>query len=238
MREFKKEELSEFDGKEGRPAYIVHNGNVYDVSASKLWKGGHHMRRHQAGTDLSVDIGGAPHGVEVLERYPQIGTVAREKSAAAQRIPEFLTVLFARFPMLQRHPHPMTVHFPIVFMLAAPFFSLLHLATGAGSFDTTAFHCLGGGLLFTPIVMLTGIFTWWLNYMAKPVRPVIIKLTASLALLGVSLLAFTWRATVPGILDSPGLPGAVYLLLILSLAPLVIVIGWFGAKLTFPVERE
>ena len=74
-KEFDAETLSKNDGKEGRPTYISHGGRVVDVSASSLWKGGIHMGRHGAGKDLTVDIGGAPHGTEVLDRYPQVGTL-------------------------------------------------------------------------------------------------------------------------------------------------------------------
>jgi uncharacterized membrane protein len=56
----------------------------------------------------------------------------------------------------------MTVHFPIVFMFSTTVFTLLYLATGDKSFDTTALHCLGAGFLTES--MLTGLYTWWLNY--------------------------------------------------------------------------
>ena len=36
MREFDVEALSEFNGKDGKPTYVAHEGKVYDVSASKL----------------------------------------------------------------------------------------------------------------------------------------------------------------------------------------------------------
>ena len=132
----------------------------------------------------------------------------------------------------------MTVHFPIVFMIATSCFNLLYLLTGISSLELTALHCLGAGVLFTPVVILTGLFTWWLNYMAKPIRPVIIKLTVSLLLFVVSMVAFTWRVADPAVLNVFGLRSVIYFLLILSLTPLVGIIGWFGAQLTFPVERE
>ncbi|MGC8491471.1 MAG: DUF2231 domain-containing protein [Syntrophobacteraceae bacterium] len=230
------EELAEKDGKEGKPVYIAYEGSIYDVSGSKLWKTGTHMRRHAAGRDLSVDIGAAPHGPEVLERFPRVGVVKRAPSSEKEGV-TFLEPLFAKFPILRRHPHPMTVHFPIVFMLSAPFFTLLYLVTGRPSFDTTAFYCLAAGLFFTPIVMLTGFATWLVNYLGRPLRPVNIKIAFSILMLAVSLAAFIWRETVPGVLTNLQGAGYLYPVLLFSLAPLVAVIGWNGAKLTFPVEK-
>lgn len=237
MKEFDPEALAEFDGKDGKPVYIAHQGRVFDVSESKLWKGGVHMRRHHAGKDLTTDIGGAPHTPEVLERYPQVGVV-RKQEAPERPMPEPLSRLLRRFPMLARHPHPMTVHFPIAFTFAAVVFPLLYLLTGIKSFEIAGLHCLGAAICFTPLVMLTGLFTWWLNYMAKPIQPVLIKIWASTALLIVSVVVFTLRILNPDILDTFNAEGIVYVLLLLSLSVLVSVIGWFGAALTFPVGKE
>ena len=238
MKEFTLEELSSYDGKEGKPAYVVHRGMVYDVSGSRLWKGGLHMNRHHAGTDLSTDIGGAPHGPETLERVPQVGTVKKEEAAEERRLPSFLASLIERFPMLRRHPHPHDRPLSHSFhAFGRGLQTAFYVATGVKSLENTAFHCLTAGFLFTPVVMLTGLFSWWLNYLARPVKPIVVKLSTSLALFLLSLLAFTWRAAEPGIMDSLSLSSAVYFLLVLSLAPMVMVIGWFGAGLTFPVEK-
>ncbi|HER63154.1 MAG TPA: cytochrome b5, partial [Desulfobacteraceae bacterium] len=48
QKEFNQEALAEFDGRDGRPTYIARDGAVYDVSESKLWRNGEHMKRHQA----------------------------------------------------------------------------------------------------------------------------------------------------------------------------------------------
>lgn len=237
MKEFDVEELAGFDGRDGRPVYVAHEGKVFDVSESKLWKGGVHMRRHQAGGDLTTDIQAAPHGPEMLDRYPQVGVIKRPAARPAH-VPEFLENLFRRVPMLRRHPHPMTVHFPIVFMLFTTVFHLLYLLTRHRPFEVTALHCLGAGIVFLPVVIGTGLLTWWVNYMGKPMRAVTIKLSASLVLFVVALVLFTWRMASPDVLDRSAGAGWLYLLLVLSLAPLVVVIGWFGAQLTFPFERE
>jgi len=237
MKEFDRESLKEFNGKDGKPVYIAHGGRVIDVTASKLWKTGQHMKRHPSGTDLTGQIEAAPHGPEVLDRYPQVGTL-REKEEVAPSIPPWLAGLLDRFPLLRRHPHPMVVHFPIVFSFSAGLFAALYLLTGYAPFETTCLHCLGGCVLFTPAATLTGYLTWWLNYLARPMRAVTVKARLSVLLLGFSLLAFVYRLFNPDLL--PSLTGGriLYLLLVFSLAPLVAVIGWFGATLTFPVEKK
>ena len=236
MTEIKPDELEKYDGKNGNPAYIAHQGKVYDVTKSAKWKGGMHMLRHHAGGDLTAEIAAAPHGVEVLKRYPQVGVL--EKKEAGRPMPAMLSRLLARFPMLRRHPHPMTVHFPIVSAIFAAVFNLLYLYTGIASFESTALNCLGAGLLFTPVAMTTGYFTWWLNYEARPLKAVMIKQALSWLLLGLEIAAFVWRLAVPDILVPFRSASVLYLICILSFIPLVSAIGWFGASLTFPIEKE
>jgi predicted heme/steroid binding protein/uncharacterized membrane protein len=237
MKKINAKELSEFNGDKGNTIYIAHEGKVFDVSASKLWQDGMHMQRHHAGSDLTTDIQAAPHGPEVLERYPQVATLEKE-AVAERKMPAILSRLLKRFPMLRRHPHPMTVHFPIVFMFATTMFTLLYLFTGFTTFERTALNCLGAGLLFTPVAMATGYYTWWLNYMARPLRPVTIKKWLAAILMCVGVIAFVWRVAIPDIVTSLRFASWIYLMLILSLTPLVILLGWFGASLTFPIEKE
>lgn len=237
MREFDLEEISRFNGENGQPVYIVHQGKVYDVTRSKMWKGGIHMRRHHAGRDLTTEFQAAPHGTEVLERYPQAGIITTVE-APERRMPGVLMRLLARYPMLKRHPHPMTVHFPIVFMLAATFFNVLFLLTGVKSLETTGLHCMVAGLIMMPVVIVTGLFTWWYNYMAKPVKPVAIKIVLSIVLFITCLIAVTWRLSHPEILEVFQAPSIMYLMLVSGLSPVVMVIGWFGAQMTFPIEGK
>lgn len=237
MKEFDLDELAECNGKDGKPIYVAYQGKVFDVSKSKLWKGGVHMNRHQAGKELATDIRAAPHTPEVLEKFPQVGTIKTEPVRERQ-LPKLVSRILDHFPILRRHPHPMVVHFPIVFMFSTPVFNFLYLITGIKSFELTALHCLGGGILFTPLAIITGWFTWWLNYLGKPMRSVTIKTKFSFVLLLAQLIAFVWRILVPGILSSFGIESIIYLLIIISFIPLVTVVGWFGATITFPVEQE
>jgi len=73
MRRFSEEELSQYNGKGGAPAYIACNGRIYDVSSSFLWRHGDHQVLHRAGVDLTDDLKQAPHGEELLEKVPIVG---------------------------------------------------------------------------------------------------------------------------------------------------------------------
>lgn len=237
MKEFTLKMLAENNGENGKPIYIAHKGKVYDVSGSRLWRNGNHMKRHKAGNDLTTDIQAAPHEPDVLERYPQIGVLRLEEDIEMP-MPQFLSWLIKKFPMLRRHPHPMTVHFPIVFMFSATVFTVLSLVTGIKTFETTAFHCLGSGIFFSIVAMATGWYTWWLNYHATPLKAVNIKKKISIIMLATAAFAFIIRAAVPEILFPFRAISFFYLFPILTLLPFVTVIGWFGASLTFPTEKE
>ncbi len=240
MKEFRLEELRDYDGKDGRASYIAYEGKVYDVTASKLWKGGLHMRRHRAGTDLTAAIQAAQHGPDLLERYPQIGVLqpVEADTEAETPLPRLIALLLDKNPFFRRHPHPMTVHFPIVFMLAAPFFTVLYLVTGVAAFDTTAFHCLGGGVLFSIVGIATGIITWWYNYMGQMMRPIAVKLPLSLVMLVLAMAAFGWRWSNPHVLNELQGINLLYPVIVISLVPIISILGWYGATMTFPLEKE
>ena len=54
MKEFDADELAGFNGENGNPIYVAYDGKVYDVSESKLWRKGQHMKRHRSGNDLTA----------------------------------------------------------------------------------------------------------------------------------------------------------------------------------------
>ena len=124
-REFDREGLAKNDGRENRPTFVAVNGKVYDVSASKRWVSGNHMKRHQAGTDLSTDILSAPHGLEVLDRFKAIGVYAPSVQASSSPLKARVEGLLETYPFFRRHPHPAIVHFPIGLLIVAPLLEVL-----------------------------------------------------------------------------------------------------------------
>jgi predicted heme/steroid binding protein len=73
MKEFSKQELAKFDGRNRNPVYFAYNGKVYDVTSSFLWGEGNHQVLHQAGEDLTDAMSQAPHGAEFIEKFPVVG---------------------------------------------------------------------------------------------------------------------------------------------------------------------
>ena len=67
-----KEQLKEFNGENGKPAYIGYKGKVYDLSKSDFWTGGRHMGRFQAGEDLTNSIDMSPHGEQNIFRFEEV----------------------------------------------------------------------------------------------------------------------------------------------------------------------
>jgi predicted heme/steroid binding protein len=77
-RVFTAQELAQFDGKNGQPAYVAVDGVVYDVSKSPLWANGMHDpcgTDAYAGIDLSEVLSAAPSRMrDYLKKFPVVGT--------------------------------------------------------------------------------------------------------------------------------------------------------------------
>ena len=230
-KEFTLEELSSFNGKEGKPVYIAFREKVYDVSKSPLWSKGLHMNRHPSGKDLAGEISAAPHGTEVLERYPQVGVLKKGAPEELKHLPSGLQNLFQTFPMGRRHPHPMVVHFPIALLSASSLFVLLYLIFKDPSFENTSFYLLVLGTIASPFAMATGLLTWWVNYRLKVTLFVKRKIQFSILLLTFEIILILWR------ISSSQISNPIYFIMMVILTPVVSMLGYYGGQMTFPAER-
>ena len=77
-KSFTKEELRKYDGSNG-VAFIAFEGRVYDVSRSFHWKRGIHQVMHRAGCDLTEALKRAPHGADMLDRFPVVGELVKSQ---------------------------------------------------------------------------------------------------------------------------------------------------------------
>jgi predicted heme/steroid binding protein/uncharacterized membrane protein len=89
------DDLRQFDGKEGRPAYMAYKGIIYDVTKSRLWKNGTHVMKHGAGNDLTDSLQNAPHGEDKILSLPQVGKLLAVGEKIARPFHESLFYFFA-----------------------------------------------------------------------------------------------------------------------------------------------
>lgn len=67
------DELAEYDGQDGRDAYVAVDGVIYDFTPLGGWDGGEH-NGYEAGQDLTDEIDDeSPHGRDVLDRAEVVG---------------------------------------------------------------------------------------------------------------------------------------------------------------------
>lgn len=73
MKEFTKEELAKYDGKQNPEKYVAVDGVVYDLTNVPAWAGENH-HGNIAGQDLTDIIKNvSPHGTRTLTDKPVVG---------------------------------------------------------------------------------------------------------------------------------------------------------------------
>jgi predicted heme/steroid binding protein len=68
-----RQELTQNNGKNGKPAYFAYKNKVYEVTDSSFWMEGEHMGMHDAGKDLTEELEMAPHREETFKRVKFVG---------------------------------------------------------------------------------------------------------------------------------------------------------------------
>jgi predicted heme/steroid binding protein/uncharacterized membrane protein len=233
-RRFTAEELAEFDGKEGRAAYVCYKGKVYDVTSSKLWRNGMHVRAHAAGEDLSGAMLAAPHDGDVMERFPVVGLLID----AGEDEDEQALPWWAQFS-LDHHLHPIAVHFPTGLGATAPVFAIaslfFHGTVWFTYFQAVAFWNIVVCLLASIPAVLTGILSWYYNYAAVMTPIYRAKWGGSVVLLAIGVVSMAvWLLGVGSYTPALNAPFWIYMVLLVAHAPVVAYLGHYGGKITFP----
>jgi len=87
--------LSQYDGRDNRPAYVAFKGTIYDVTKSRLWKNGSHVTKHSAGRDLTGLLETAPHGEDKVLAMPVVGQLLANGEQIKRPFHERLFYFFA-----------------------------------------------------------------------------------------------------------------------------------------------
>lgn len=73
-KEFTLEELSQYNGSDGNPAYVAIEGIVYDIGNTMTWSGGTHFGL-TAGQDLTSQFNSCHGIVDILNSAPKVGVL-------------------------------------------------------------------------------------------------------------------------------------------------------------------
>lgn len=218
------EELKHYNGEDGQKAYIAYKGKVYDVTSSPLWKNGIHQKMHKAGNDLTDLLKNAPHGEEVFARFPIIDTLDVKMEE------KFDWVAWYR----KYHPHPMLIHFPIALHIFAAGADMLFLLHSTASFAEAVFYTFFVATVMGAIAMIPGILSWWINYHLALTQIFVIKLLFSTITLLLGIVAIFIYLENPDIVYSAELKGILYHSIVLVTGVTVIILGYYGGKITWP----
>ncbi|MCB1216160.1 hypothetical protein KDL44_02130 [bacterium] len=229
---FTAEELSQYDGKEGRRSYVAYKGLVYDVTDSKLWRNGVHVRKHHAGNDLTPEMAPAPHEEDVMERFIVVGRLLDHSSDEEQRVPWLWSY------SNRRHLHPVTVHYPVALGMVASLLQAGALLTSeplGTQLRFAAFVNMLISTLFSFPAVATGLSSWWYEYNASWAWPYLQKNVLSAVLLLVSCAGVAIWFLAP--LDASISSGPAfwwYSICVYLIMPLVLALGFYGGKISFP----
>ncbi len=70
---YTRSQLALRNGQDRDEIWVAYQGQIYDVSSSRLWRRGNHYE-HWAGQDLTAELDkDAPHTAHVFDNFPVIG---------------------------------------------------------------------------------------------------------------------------------------------------------------------
>ena len=227
MQQFSEEELRHYNGQEGKPAYIAYKGRVYDVTSSKFWKKGSHFKKHFAGSDLTPEMANAPHSDEVFENFPYVGEFVTISHTADESKKERYRRWYAAY-----HPHPMIIHFPIALHYFSAAADVLFLANPSANYEAAVFLSFLIATVMGFVALITGVFSWWINYDLVKSKPFMIKLYGASFTLVIGLVPIIQMAMNSNIPFEKGLDGFIYHSIIFVTVISITVVAYYGGKIT------
>jgi predicted heme/steroid binding protein len=72
LKEYSRSQLALRNGTDKDEIWCAFEGLIYDVTKSKLWRGGKHYE-HWAGQDLTEELKNAPHTKNVFDKFKIVG---------------------------------------------------------------------------------------------------------------------------------------------------------------------
>ncbi len=128
--------------------------------------------------------------------------------------------------------HAIAAHFSNGLIPVAVLYLLLTLSTGSTYFEHTVEHLILIVVLAIPVSFLSGINDWKKKYRAARAPIFIKKIRLSCLLFVLCVSAVGIRLSVPDVMNRQGIEHWLYLALLLSMLPVVTLLGHYGGKLS------
>ncbi|WP_294891930.1 MULTISPECIES: DUF2231 domain-containing protein [unclassified Sulfuricurvum] len=135
------------------------------------------------------------------------------------------------------HPHPMAVHFPIALHYFSGFADILFLADPSEGYEAAVFLSFLIATVTGLFALISGIFSWWINYNFAVTKVFMIKLAGGVFTLMIGLIPIAQRMADPDVAYSADGAGIVYHAIIFMTVISVSVVGYYGGKLTWRAKR-
>ncbi len=232
----KEDELKKYNGKNGEKAYVAYQGKIYDVTDSSFWKDGEHQDMHIAGSDLTSSMESAPHKEEVFASFKVVDTLEKSPQKSSKEETHPLKTRLKEWYKIY-HPHPITVHFPIALHIFAGLFNVLFLFDKNEVYGQMVFYSFSIATVMGAVAMVFGILSWWINYNLYQGKSFIIKLYTSVLTLilgAIGIAIYTYSKSSVYEMDFLGI---VYHLSIFATVATVVILGYYGGKITWGDPR-
>ncbi|GJQ59427.1 MAG: hypothetical protein D8M57_09770 [Candidatus Scalindua sp. AMX11] len=133
--------------------------------------------------------------------------------------------------------HAIFVHFPTALYPVAITFIFLALIFDRDSFRDSYFYLMIFATLFTPISHYTGILEWKKKFRGVRTHIFVKKIRYGIILNVVGGLCTIWYWLCPGILDRIGVFNIVFIILNISIIPIVVYLGHLGGRLVYGLPK-
>ena len=147
-------------------------------------------------------------------------------------------VIQNRLGEMDLHLHGISIHFTSALYPVAVLFMFLFLLLGKTSFLQTYFYMMVLATLSLPFSYLTGIIEWKQKFEGAPLPIFTAKIICGIALFVIGAACTVWYALWPGVLEGGGVAMAAFILLNVSILPLLACLGYLGGKILYERLEE
>jgi uncharacterized membrane protein len=168
----------------------------------------------------------------VFANYPCVGVFIPSPAITTVDKKERYRLWYAKY-----HPHPAAVHFPIALHYFSAFADVLFLANPSREYDTAVFLSFLIATVMGLLALLTGVFSWWINYDFSTSRAFVIKLIGALFTLIIGFVPLVQKLQNPDVAFSTGADGIIYHAVIFITVISITIVGYYGGKITWGAKK-